>query len=783
MSTAMSRDSLESGPMPTVGPKLLETLWRRKSLVLFGVVVGIVAGYFKFAQEAPIFEASSQILLLKRHADPTSSTGGRDSRDEVIEDYVATQESLIQSHEVLYRAAEKLKGRLLQPPAGDFIAHIALGLKVSRPREAAYGAGSSILNISYRGPCAEDCPTILNAVIDAYRDSIDGDIGAVTKEGADMIKKGRDEAKKRLDACLAEYEKIRTRMSELSLLNNTDLKARINLNEGKRSELLLRKVELESRVQLLQEGIDAGKDRSLLLSLFEMTSPARRGGASGGGVEVSRLREDALLELKIRENELLTKLGEDHPDIIAIRMRHKALMEASLSQKAAKQADGKAENQPEKTSSWWGRMAWIREADGKAKGQPNKTLGDGLDLYMQILRQEVAVIDLQCENLDDLLEDDREVVQKLDQCMVKESNVAENRDYLRKQVANFEERKHHADLMSDAPPIYEARVITPAPTGAKIGPILISTLAMASAIGFALGAALAFFAEKMDKNFRSVEDVRDRLGLTVIGDIPALVAHEPAEIADRSLDPLLVVHHLPKSVQAETYRGVRTSLYFSTQGKGHQVIQITSANPGDGKSTLSSNLAVSIAQSGKRVILIDADFRKPRVHKIFGVSADVGLASVIAGETLLPAAIQQSVVPGLDILPCGPRPTNPADLLSSALFEDILGEIKKNYDFVLIDTPPILVVSDASAVVPRVDGVILTVRMRANSRTAAQYAKDQLSILGANVLGVVVNGTEEKHRRYGYGYGYGYRNGYKYTYQAIPYGEDVENSGKLTAPK
>src|SRR4029077_560584 len=134
------------------------------------------------------------------------------------------------------------------------------------------------------------------------------------------------------------------------------------------------------------------------------------------------------------------------------------------------------------------------------------------------------------------------------------------------------------------------------------------------------------------------------------------------------LDPLFCSYYRPKSVDAEAYRAVRTALYFSTQGEGHKLIQITSPDMGDGKSTLIGNLAISIAQSGKKTLIIDADLRRPRLHKMLQVAARVGLASVMAGETNLAAATRETPIPNLSLLPCGPLPSNPAELLTSPHF-------------------------------------------------------------------------------------------------------------------
>ena len=319
---------------------------------------------------------------------------------------------------------------------------------------------------------------------------------------------------------------------------------------------------------------------------------------------------------------------------------------------------------------------------------------------------------------------------------------------------------------------YNAIAISEPADGNKVAPRLIQSLAMFGFLGTLVGLGLAFAFELTDKSFRSPAEIRRRLGLPVVGHIPPIRIDLPTDNPalkgrEPDMEPVIVTHLRPKSVEAEAYRGVRTQLYFSTQGAGHQVIQVTSPNPGDGKSTLAANLAVSIAQSGKRVVLMDCDFRKPRVHKIFHIDKpDVGLASVISGDCELGTAIRTSEIENLFLLPCGPRPQNPAELLTSPEFQTVIDQLRAQYDFVIIDTPPVLAVSDPAVVAPRVDGVLLVFRMTKKARPTAERAREQLAALGANVLGVIVNGTgRSKEDGYGYGYGYNYGYGYQYQYQ------------------
>ena len=168
-----------------------------------------------------------------------------------------------------------------------------------------------------------------------------------------------------------------------------------------------------------------------------------------------------------------------------------------------------------------------------------------------------------------------------------------------------------------------------------------------------------------------------------------------------------------------------------------------------------------MAQSGRRVLLIDADLRRPRVAKIFGLNSDIGVAAVVSGKAEIDDAILAGPVPNLSILPGGKRPTNPAEILSSERFKNMVDMLREKYDVIIIDTPPLLAVSDPGAVAGIVDGVVLTMRLRRNVKPLAARAKSILEAVGANLLGVVINGVSSEA---GYGYNYDY-NDYRYAYK------------------
>jgi len=196
------------------------------------------------------------------------------------------------------------------------------------------------------------------------------------------------------------------------------------------------------------------------------------------------------------------------------------------------------------------------------------------------------------------------------------------------------------------------------------------------------------------------------------------------------------------------------------------VIQITSPYSGDGKTASASNLAVSMANAGRKVLLIDADLRKPSLHKVFGLTKERGFSLVLRELLTISQAIQHSSIEGLDLITAGPEPGNPAELLASSRFASALEEVRSLYDTVIIDTSPILAVTDPAIIGASVDGVLLVVQPSSLKRRDAEMAKEVLKTLGTLVLGTVINriGREVVGGAYGYGYGYGHGYGHGYGY-------------------
>ena len=289
-----------------------------------------------------------------------------------------------------------------------------------------------------------------------------------------------------------------------------------------------------------------------------------------------------------------------------------------------------------------------------------------------------------------------------------------------------------------------------------------------------LGIVLVFARESMDASVKSPEDIEVLLREVLLAIIPKVSRPRWRALQSDKAIPILSVIS-PKDSVAEAYRSLRSSILLSTLPHAPQVILVTSANPGEGKSSVSANLAVVLAQRGERVLLIDGDLRKPTIATLFGVDNRIGVACMLSKA----ATFEQVVVSNpdwgsLDIAPSGPIPDNPAELLSCEHFQQILTSLRRRYDRIVIDSPPVLCVTDATVLSTHADGIIVVVEAGVSSRKGLKRAARILRSVGGHILGIALNKVDYRH---GYEYEYG-------TYYYHPrYGDEIPGSDALRSKR
>ena len=312
-------------------------------------------------------------------------------------------------------------------------------------------------------------------------------------------------------------------------------------------------------------------------------------------------------------------------------------------------------------------------------------------------------------------------------------------------------------------------------------------LAFALALGLSTGIGLAFLLEGIDNTVRTPEQAQAISGLPSLGMIP-LGSKSGLEAAAKRLTVAssreaveLVTQSRPQSQMAESYRALRTSLLLTSLGGPPKVILITSALPQEGKTTTSINTAIVLAQKGTRVLLMDADLRRPSIHKTLGMGPKTGLSNVLTGNaTLQQAVLRSNILPTLFVLSAGTPPPNPAELLASSNMKDILAELREQYDHIVVDTPPTLSVTDAVVMSTRADSVVLVIRSGQTTKQALRRSRDLLMQVNARVSGVLLNAVDLSSPDYYYYYEYQGKYGQRY-YQEDEPGDDEDSVSRATS--
>jgi capsular exopolysaccharide synthesis family protein len=714
--------------------------WRRRSLLILGIGVGLLFGGLYYFAMPPTYQSTAQVLVVKKRPDELT---GKDTRNLAIEDYVATQQTIVSSPLVIERAVDKRALGSLPTFAdweqdykndGDTLPEaIRKRITVTRNRGGVAGYNNAVLDLSFRGKTPEDCQTVMEAVLASYRDFLDETYRDMSEDTLQLILQARDDLSKDLQRKEQAYQEFRLSSPVLPAKGGENREVRheaLGSIQMRRASLALIRTEIEAQLAAIQDARKRNRPPEVILAMIMEFS--------GKGEEDPRKERisaapqpNVLLPLLIEEQRLLANYGPNHSEVQAIRKRIEAAREVAIRPAAGLNSAAARTDNP-------------------------STAENAITAHIEHLKQKLDYVQTAERLLTAAYEKEHAEVRTLTGYEIKE-------EHLRTDIARTQslydaivKRLQDVSLVKQAGG-YNARIITPPLLGRKVAPKAIIVFPIAILLGAFLGIGLVYLAEISDHSFRSPEEVGKRLSLSVVGCLPHMKRDKQTAVpaGDAPLDASLDAYHRPRSSLAEVYRGVRTALYFGTRGKRNQVIQVTSALQGEGKSTLAANLAITIAQSGKRTLLIDADLRRPILHTLFGLASDRGLVSLIAGECTSAEAILPSGVANLSVLVCGTPPPNPSELLTSARFRELLDSLRKEYDFVVIDTPPLLLVTDPSVVAPSVDGVILVVRMQPNSRRPAERSREVLKAVGASVVGVVVNDIGE-HARLAYGYEYSY---------------------------
>ncbi len=577
--------------------------------------------------------------------------------------------------------------------------------------KVALAPNTHIIEVHYRSPNKELAANVVNTLMTTYTENNFKSRFDSTMQASDWLSKQLVDLQMKVETS---QEKLVRYQREHEILG---IDEKQNITTAKLDELNKalttaesERMDKESVYRLVQAG-----DTESIASAATVLDTAGAGSTSQSSLlETLRTRE---ADLKIQAAELNTQFGPSYPKLAQINNQLKEI-DVQL-------------------------LAETKKIGGKIKGQ-----------YMAALQRE--------DMLHDALEKQKQEANKLNESAIEYSllkrDLDTNRQLYEGLLEKLKEAGVSAGLRSNNFRIVDVARVPTAP----VEPNIPRNLSFAFMLGLTSGVGLAFLLEGLDNTVRTTEQAQMISGLPPLGMIPlgSRTTREGSSsrrlvIATSKEAVELITQVRPQSQMAESYRALRTSLLLSNLGAPPKVIMVTSALPQEGKTTTSINCAVVLAQKGIRVLLIDADLRRPSIHKTLGMGPRSGLSNVLTGSATLEQAITRStILPNLNILPAGTPPPNPAELLASTNMRDVLDELRGQYDHIVVDTPPTLSVTDAVVLSPRADAIVLVIRSGQTTKQALRRSRDILTQVNAKVSGVLLNAVDLSSPDYYYYYEY-----------------------------
>lgn len=760
---------------------IIGPLLRRKYVVILFAIIGTGIGYLAFQQAEPLYQSSARLMIWSQA--PPTIVGEETFKQTISMEKYA---QLFGSQAVLGRAIEDAD--LQKTDALALSGSAAVNVLQNSLRIYADEKGTDTLNVSMVGPNADELPGILNNVFDAFVKEIDENTKAAGDESVELITKlqrrmldEKDVAEKRYLELLnslgptnrdAQGEVANPFVDELEELRRLDMGYQTELRNVLTRLELLKKAQAEGNFKALRVVAYAGRDyvgmektQSLdhsnrQTSYEKLESREERELDKKMSLLQSQVTaiEARLMDLGTARLKLLSKYGPRHQEIL---------------------------NLDQEVQVWTAKMTELSDQLGQLRGQwltvsTDSESDEGADRAKEIenlkrkdeeewLSMYATALEMERQRLVSLATDTRDSLNQLEN---KAGEMASKVDEVNFLKAQIEEKRSAVrsildslsgiDILADNYNNVRVRMVDQPRAGRQVAPNLLQYLVAGAMLALIVGCGLAILIDRADHSFRSPNEIVDIFRAPVIGRIPRIRVNSKL---DSEIANTLVVAHQPNSSVAESMRAIRTAVFFNAANSGAKLLLFTSPSPGDGKSTTISNLAISMAQAGKKVCLVDCDFRRPRVHRYFGVKAKPGGKAYIQGDMTLEEAVQPSGVENLSLLTCGGHPENPGEFILQPQFGEMFAQLRDDFDFVLIDSPPVIPVSDPTVLAAYVDAIYMVLRIRKGVTVSAQQTVDTLSQVEAQIQGVIVNGVDQNpyYNEYNYNYGYQMLGGYYYN--------------------
>jgi succinoglycan biosynthesis transport protein ExoP len=684
---------------------LLRVVRQRLIMVFFiwffvvGTTIGLTAAWITYR---PTYQAAAYIRVESmKPGDPLERDEGKGN--------VQAMEMLVKDQAVIVTSPDVLLATLDDPQVKQTSWYIermdpsfSLTNELSSAIQATPVPATSFLMVSMRGRVAKELPTIVNTLVEKYVNRVNDLAQSRYRSEADRLSKETDSARKLLDNKNAEIEQFRAEAPASVFTPGATanpITDELNTLNALRVEIEMQKLARKQIYETLREG--------------------RQDQAVTAEMEAAIATDPILFQLRNEYDNLESqirvwsnRLGPNHMTLRTMLAQLESLRERLIA------------TQFEKFSALQTQQMQMAERDYLQAVEQEKEL---TDRYLAVEASQ-RDLDRKYGRYLQLLEEREILKANYDGLLLQREEL--NRTLRR-------DRTVRIDIAS--------RAVAPE---VRSAPQWFINVPIGVMLGLLLSVGLAVLLELADTSIRTPRDVIRHAALPVLATIPSL---EDEEIEIERIETAAV--DAPHSVVAEAFRQLRTNLFFSAPVEHQGVLAITSTTAGEGNTTVAVNYAASVALSGRRVLLIDANFRRPSLPQIFpgiysgeslgeGYAAGEGFSNALIGQRHLTELVRPSGIPGLDVLFSGPTPPNPAELLGSGYLREMLSGARASYDQIILDAPPVLLVTDALVLTGMVDGVVMVCRFRRTSRGALLRARSQLEAINARVLGVVLNAVQ-----------------------------------------
>lgn len=731
-------DEVSARQMLRTVVQYLRLVYRHRLIAIGFVAAAVFIGVVHFKRTPSRYEASASMMI--RHV--AASTDLEDAL--ATHGLLASYKQLLLSDVVLQNAVGSLATK---PPELRDADPVSWPRALRSMLAVTFDPDENIVEVSCRSQDPESTVNVIQALSIASEKFIDEDRNGMSGELLHNLEAERKKVEELLQTRQRDLLEARKASGEISTLNS-DGEAhpvinRVNELSSQLTAARTRRVELASMSQSVNQVATTRQDLSQLIPIMESIAGPETvqqiPGIAGVDQDVIAGIESDLSVVDSKLQTLGRHLGSQHPKIISLLTQKKNLKQRLTTTTQANRNRFAGGFYDPQIAQW---MVNLVTTEFNQALQHEHLITQEYDLAKQAaldLNDRLAEVQMATRELDSLQRRHTYLLNQLNDIDIGQVN------------SSFRVTHLNRPLLPTQP----------------VSPILAQNVAISCVLGMICAFATIFVIDLIDDRLRTPEDVQNQLAMPILGVIRPLPEHDQD-------DHHIYVHGHPLSVQTECFRTIRTAISLSDSDT--RCIAITSSEQSEGKTTLTSNLAATFAQTGNRTLLIDADMRRPGLSKLLEIRGNGGLSEILRANDNVPEMCRERIVStevdGLDVLPCGPRMMNAGVLLSMPSLAAILDWAVSEYDQVMVDCPPTLPVSDATIVGNYVDGIVFLLNPEKTHRRSALRAVEQLRSVGMNLLGVVTNTSSEAHDgAYGYGYGYGQ----EYTYGHDEHDDDDES--------